>query len=1042
MPGVTEAKTPVATHKQMAVRATLAVLLSYAVIFVTLLVTVHNLGAREDIGYINGGKVFRQTGTMWYHVPGLQEIGLAPQNIGAQINLRNNEFAMLERDLSTVDRIEVDFELAENALLLIILDRHREGTFWAVRLTAFSKESSPFVNALVRYEKGRVVQRIPLSDLGRALPAGEHSASVELTGEGNIVVTVGATSQSLPFDVHTIQPKLALGCGELNTTIFRWAVTGSDEDGQRFEWEESFSMARTYDTRSGALAVLALLIWAILLGGPLLKVVLETRLAIWDVLSQALLMPTPRWFFGLLCIQPWMPMVLQWILGGLYLVYAHMTIWDELARGRLTWRVASPDGVDPKQTSKQRARWGIVAGALLAGSLALFGLRSAVLWSPVGDEQSFEAGTPVTGIPGLQPLRLGERILSDFSDRGGDAQRVTFDVQLGEREVLRADLLRAAPPTTADVYQVDRSQDKPVSDELGFGPGSMGGPDDDGPNGPEGEDGQQGEENGGDAGDYEMRAVSVFVSSDSDLPGNLRWLSSDKINFSPHMGWVLDPGTHRVVVTVSPPIATVAVNGTLVDMRTDIDPTFRTGAVQLLSMSDQVSQVGELRIEKLHADALGDEHMTTAVADFLGVPALLLLVLGLLVLVIWGLTRLPFDRATALGVVKRALRASTLLAIWLGYWLAERMGVVDWSDELIQITIGVFGIGFLLFNAGQILRQSDPERPPWRRFGSLVAIVVMGVFVFEGMSALYPERRFNWTHYWSHQLGPRYYFVHDPMIRRLNPWFIDQRFKRQDWKPEHKDKVRVVVFGGSQTYGWGIPAMDRMNFSDQLERALHQKGYPQIEVLNAAFPGVKTATGLRWFSSNLLRYQPDIVVVNFVVNEFMNVDQYHVWSGDRAPDDSISALASLALLERWRGDAMGNHLSQIIVADVYEIYAMERYLRWWVNVANEHGVKLVFSIEPTNLYVESGGDSIMRSEQGKLGDAQAMYRRLGAELGVPVYDVLPFFKQQQEDMLFYDTMHMSRLGHEVFAKNLAELIEREVLNIAVEAPPNKTAAQK
>ena len=61
-------------------------------------------------------------------------------------------------------------------------------------------------------------------------------------------------------------------------------------------------------------------------------------------------------------------------------------------------------------------------------------------------------------------------------------------------------------------------------------------------------------------------------------------------------------------------------------------------------------------------------------------------------------------------------------------------------------------------------------------------------------------------------------------------------------------------------------------------------------------------------------------------------------------------------------------------------------------------------------------------EVDSIEELQADIERLGGELGVPVYDVLPFFTKEQENIWFYDTMHMSRLGHRVFAENLADTI--------------------
>ncbi|MFT7624029.1 MAG: lysophospholipase L1-like esterase, partial [Myxococcota bacterium] len=514
-------------------------------------------------------------------------------------------------------------------------------------------------------------------------------------------------------------------------------------------------------------------------------------------------------------------------------------------------------------------------------------------------------------------------------------------------------------------------------------------------------------------------------SANAQMPGQLRLLESDKLERSPHVGWSVAPGEHELTVTVVPPLAWATVDGVIVDIRSDVPLDFVTGAAQVMCVTDSVAGVGRLSVETIHEETAAALSSTFWWADLLGVPALILLVIGLSLLLV-AATRVTFSKRALWRAARKGLRAHTLVLVWLGFWAAGRLWGFKWGDEPGQVALGAIATTFSVINLAQVFRQSDAAAGIGRRAMAFVVLLVIFVGGVEGVGQLQPEWRHRWTTAWNHQLGPQFYYVQDPMIRRLNPWFIDQRFKRRDFAPRHPDTTRVVVFGGSQTYGWGIPAMDRMAFSDQLERSLHDRGHTDLEVLNAAFPGVKTSTGLRWFASNLLRYDPDIVVINFVVNEFMNVDQFHVWSGEQPKDASLASTVVGAMPERWRGNIMGNHLSQIIVADVYEIFAMEQCLRWWVDIARERGIEVVFSIEPTNLYVESGGDSIMR-EETSLGNAQEVYRRLGKELSVPVYDVLPHFVAEHENLWFYDTMHMSRLGHKVFAENLAALIESELL---------------
>ncbi|HIA02525.1 MAG TPA: hypothetical protein EYN66_11545 [Myxococcales bacterium] len=973
-----------------------AVLLSWTVLFNTLLVSVDNLGVRDGIGYINGGKVFRLQGTMWYHIPGLLDLGLAPQNLGGQINLRNNEFALLEHDLRSVERIEVDVEFEDDAMLLVILDRHSEGNFWALRLTAFDDPESPFVNALVRYERGRIQDRIELKDIGKSLSPGTHTLVIELTNQGQLIATVDDKQQTLPFAVDTLRPKLALGCGERNTTVTRWRVVGVRDGGEAMDWEETFSVMGTLGRTQGNLTILASLLWLLLFGAPLAKVWLEARTSIGTLLTHTLLLPLPRTIFGLLCLIPWMPMLLQWILGGLYIVYAWISLWEAMAQGKGTWKINTNS-----ETNGTRWRWLVAAALLSAISVGLFFAKSALRNSLLGQAPSKASSSLIAEKQGTQSLALGERIALDFESKQPETLRLEFRTVLTENQVLRVDLMASSPPPQTDVYQVDRSQDPAEGSEEGS---------DDEHSGPS---------------DYEMRAVSVFISTDPGLPSELRWLRTDKVRRSEHGGWQVEPGEHTVVISVSAPLATVAVDGKIVDFRANLDPSFIPGAVQFLTQNPTVKAVGDVRITPIEPNAVTERLDRLMWSNLLGALALFLLILGLIFAAVSLTTGVSGDKAGLLRAAGLGTRAYGLLWLWLIWWFAEAQGWLNLSREGLVVNLGTLALLMGGFNLAQMLRQSD-NGGRIKQLLSLAVVALISIIAFEGFAQLQPERRHYWTTHWNQGMQAQHYWVHDPMIRRLNPWFIDMRFKRRDWKNTHPDKTRIVVFGGSQTYGWGIPAMDRMTFSDQLERILIQRGHKDLEVLNAAFPGVKTATGLRWFSGNMLCYQPDVVVINFVVNEFMNVDPYHIWAGEVGPDEPLSNLASLGALKRFSGDSMDSHLMQILVASVYEIYAMEKYLRWWVELARERGIKVVFSIEPTNLYVESGGKVIMRKERDD-SSAQALYRRLGKELNIPVYDPLPHFLKEQENMWFYDTMHMSRLGHRVFAENLATLLENKVL---------------
>ncbi len=1083
-----------------------ALLLSFGAIFNTLVVTVQNLGDRDGIRYINGGKIFFERGAMWYHTPGLRRLGLAPQNIGGQANLRNNDFALFEPPVEQLESMEVDFSLAPGAFMLAVLDHPEhggEGSLRAVRLCAFEGQDTPFVNAVLRFEEGRVVERVPLPELGAQLSPGRHRLRIELVGQNQIAVQVDDDRVTVPFSLAGLRPYPALGSGELDLTVHSWAVAGQDMDGRPFAWHQDWPLLEVLQRNLGPIAQLSAAAWLLLFGLLLLKVLIESRKRPDQVIVDGLLMPRPRAIYGLITLLPLTPLVLQWLLLLNYVALCWLGLAGQLQRDGGPWRVPVIRAAGRGSGSRGPA------GMITLGSLLLVAGAVLLLLARSGWDQGLGAKVPDSGgqlvavSQPMVPLVTGERLLVPLPERSYEPLSLRFRLQLGEGEAARVDLLQTLP-TDADVFQVDRSAviDRQAAPEAipsqailpGLqGTSPRGGPPGEGPAlGPperhsedqlhdhgagadEGRDNGSlrdghsaaqdsnhddwdghgdgaGEDRGGEGegpSNYAFRAVSLLLSRAEGLPSELRKGWNFDMLRSRHGGWQLGPGEHAIELYYDEPIAAVAVNGVLVDYRGDFSGTFsstagpsglsgeassdsRIAGLQILPQTPSLTGVGDVRVfSSLSASSSGSGSALGLAAASLQRSARLasfgtvLLSMGLFLLLLASLCGLPLGGRTVLAALFRWLRAHVFLLGCLWLWLQRDSpwaGFLSEEELLFWTSVAVF---MASCNLWQVLRSGGAG---WQRQILVAGLcAIYGLLLFEGVSWAHPDWRHQVSTYWNDGLDPSYHWVYDPMLRRLNPWFVDQRFKRRDYPGAHQGTRRVVVLGGSQTFGWGIPSEDRMTFSDKLADALYGLGHDDIEVVNAAFPGVKTTTGLRWFDGVARRYQPDVLVVNFVVNEFMDVDPYHVWSGEHGPEQRVAPMAALAWLKRLPRDIHCSHLVQIVLAHNYEILEMEQSLRRIVELAREVGVEVVFSVEPTNIYVESAGRVIMRND-ADIGAAVEVYERLGDELGVPVYNVLPHFLEEAENLWFYDTMHMSRLGHRVFADNLAELIDREVLD--------------
>ncbi|GJL51869.1 SGNH/GDSL hydrolase family protein [Candidatus Nitrospira salsa] len=92
------------------------------------------------------------------------------------------------------------------------------------------------------------------------------------------------------------------------------------------------------------------------------------------------------------------------------------------------------------------------------------------------------------------------------------------------------------------------------------------------------------------------------------------------------------------------------------------------------------------------------------------------------------------------------------------------------------------------------------------------------------------------------------------------------------WRDQEYDlekpsnRVRIMMLGDSVTFGWGAPPEGIT--SNVLESILNRDGAPQqYEVLNTGIGNTNTAMQTAYFLHEGFRYRPDIVVLNYFIND-------------------------------------------------------------------------------------------------------------------------------------------------------------------------------
>jgi lysophospholipase L1-like esterase len=82
---------------------------------------------------------------------------------------------------------------------------------------------------------------------------------------------------------------------------------------------------------------------------------------------------------------------------------------------------------------------------------------------------------------------------------------------------------------------------------------------------------------------------------------------------------------------------------------------------------------------------------------------------------------------------------------------------------------------------------------------------------------------------------------------------------------EKKDAIRIICLGDSFTFGYGVDL--EQTYPKILEKKLNEIHSEKYEVINAGVPGYNTGQELILLKEKLIRYEPDIVIIGFCLND-------------------------------------------------------------------------------------------------------------------------------------------------------------------------------
>ena len=234
-------------------------------------------------------------------------------------------------------------------------------------------------------------------------------------------------------------------------------------------------------------------------------------------------------------------------------------------------------------------------------------------------------------------------------------------------------------------------------------------------------------------------------------------------------------------------------------------------------------------------------------------------------------------------------------------------------------------------------------------------------------------------------------------------------------------RLRILMLGDSLTVGWGVRAED--TFSKRIETMLRNRGL-DLDVINTGVGNYDTIQEVTYFLTEGFKYQPDIVVLNYFVNDAEPVPQ--------SSEPSILARHCMAcVFIAGRVDTLKRMIAPQQSWDNYYLsfYNGDRSAGW---LAAREAIRKLAD------YCRANGIKLMIANLPELHDVKDyrfavitdLVRDIAKESNAEFVDALPSLKREESSRLWVTPPdpHPNARANELIADALFEPLQRMLNN--------------
>lgn len=230
-------------------------------------------------------------------------------------------------------------------------------------------------------------------------------------------------------------------------------------------------------------------------------------------------------------------------------------------------------------------------------------------------------------------------------------------------------------------------------------------------------------------------------------------------------------------------------------------------------------------------------------------------------------------------------------------------------------------------------------------------------------------------------------------------------------------KLRIAMLGDSLTVGWGVELEN--TFSKRIERLYAAAGI-DAEVINLGVGNYNTVQEVQAFLAKGHRYRPDIVVLNYFVNDAELLVP-------TAPPSRLMRVCHACVFVAGRSDAlMRQFFGRMDWAQYYLSLYHDGASPGWLAARDAIGRLADFSRQNGIKLLVASLPELHDVANYRFGRVTDLVRQAAQKDGAAFVDVLPYLKDQPSSKLWVTPPdpHPNALANELIARGLFEALRK------------------